>query len=1006
MDFEFIISSLENETTEQKENLIFDVCNSLLNILYKKEYSSEDKKIIQEFVTSGMYEKSIKEGIKNSRIRNILKNIDFYYGNELKQKSPEFNDFYTKENMFKIMEEVYSEILSDNNKVQNLDIDTHARVLEYFISCIVECGLGNTFDLVNLYKKRISLDEFKKSSVFNAISLGLRITNIEGDSDYKREKLKNYYNFAQIYIFDCRAADIDIDFENDKFLREFSNEQIYSLKGFATLVDIDKYKSSDLTEMFNQVNAHVSNLLKRAFETLDYKLNLEDKYALNNYFSSSFKFFKNSIKKYQNLDKIYVDEIFEYLYKIERYSLNYDGDTRFIKDIYDKDLIYDYKSLSKMAIKNSNYSQILVLWKANIDSTVIERYLESLKNAGENPYKSEVMKRYVEELIENIAVKKAFNYLDGFDFNLIKEYLDNITKRDDFNIFDEQYVCDILQLIYTNRFPYNMETELKQILEKRCHISKINIDLEKEYLLKFINNPQNQVVTDEDKMEDFVKHLGNLKLANYRILNQSLIDFVLKQSIIKNSAISNNPEKYKGLIERCLEDLGRNDLAAKINQKNYVYFIRDFISKDLDTVGKNYYKSRIYLKQSLVNDLLYHGSYEALETIFHENKHSLQDYDIDHSDYTNYYKYLMTKEKIIRDCDPEFYDMNYELMFTEIDARISEVTKMIDFLKRIEPIDTMQLVINDLKNIVLSKANKRIANEYQNLQKGKLKRKTQKSDELFRVEDLFDEIILKHHSYIHNYPKLKIEYNEDGTLKRINQILADIDSIFDTDMFALFYDDTTAKKISNDYMDVGLFYVKMLKNGNCFKPKNLPEDLRAIMNYEIQHKDTVYITAILIYQNIPRLLEQFDEIPKEKMQSLHSEINTILQRIEKIREKPKEELTYSEIAIFKGFTKINRKFSKNALTMLHETQEKIETLGIDVEPVSVKNSDNLNTKETTPPADIKGQNSANILAKSFYITTEEDRARLIRELITLGYKSQSPIESKSSDKSEQDKSFR
>ena len=87
-----------------------------------------------------------------------------------------------------------------------------------------------------------------------------------------------------------------------------------------------------------------------------------------------------------------------------------------------------------------------------------------------------------------------------------------------------------------------MTIELREILEKRCHISKIDVEYERQYISEFINDPENQVVTDENKMDEFVKHLGNLKLTNYRISSQAIIDFVLKQPFFKDSAISNNIE--------------------------------------------------------------------------------------------------------------------------------------------------------------------------------------------------------------------------------------------------------------------------------------------------------------------------------------------------------------------------------------------------------------------------------------------------------------------------------
>ena len=70
----------------------------------------------------------------------------------------------------------------------------------------------------------------------------------------------------------------------------------------------------------------------------------------------------------------------------------------------------------------------------------------------------------------------------------------------------------------------------------------------------------------------------------------------------------------------------------------------------------------------------------------------------------------------------------------------------------------------------------------------------------------------------------------------------------------------------------------------------MADDLNSIMNYEIQNKESTYIIALLISQNIPRLLAQFDKIPKEQLPGLYHEINDILKRTGEMIKKPKEEL--------------------------------------------------------------------------------------------------------------------
>lgn len=714
--------------------------------------------------------------------------------------------------------------------------------------------------------------------------------------------------------------------------------------------------STDSIEELNYINAYISELLKIKFDvSTNAILTLEDKGILENYFKN---FYQKSLENYSELNLGYINKVLDYMVKFANYGLFYEEDNVFVLELYGHRLINDLKFLLQKEDVEKEFILTLLIKCTTNQIDLVEQYLKSKEEIGEDIYKSKIMQTYIEEFI----MHTAYGYIEEQrNFEFFKKYIDEITKRPDFNIFNEQNVIDTLQLIYSHRISDERAKEIQDILEKNLHISQIDAKAEQDELIQIINSTQNKVITDEDKMDEFAKHLSNLKLANYRILNQSLIDFVLMQCAFKDSAISKNPEKYKGLIEGCLKELGRNDLPAKINPNNYVYFIRDTFSRG-NLFGKYIIDFNIiYLRQSIVNNLLYKKSNpcEAIETIYHENTHASQTYDIENSTYNDYYRYLMTKEQIIEKYNPMFYSTNYEMMFKEIDARISESRKMFKALKRVGLIDTTQLSVNDLGNPILSPFYEPLINEYKNLRSGKLKKLSYKSDETFKVEDLFDSIILEHPEFIESYPKLKAEYNEDGTLKRIDQILPDID---------------LAKEAGSRQ-----FYLKMLRNGNCFKPENLPEDLNSIMSYEIQNSKSVYIVALIISQNIPRMIDRIQEIPNERLVDLYYEINNLQKRIEEIKAKPREELTYTETAVLMGMTKVNRDYSKDTLSMLYEARAKIESLGIDLIPVSnEKHTGGAN--ESTGTAARKG---VTVLAEAYYSTGEDNRTKLMSDIIDL-----------------------
>ena len=107
-----------------------------------------------------------------------------------------------------------------------------------------------------------------------------------------------------------------------------------------------------------------------------------------------------------------------------------------------------------------------------------------------------------------------------------------------------------------------------------------------------------------------------------------------------------------------------------------------------------------------------------------------------------------------------------------------------------------------------------------------------------------------------------------------------------------------------------------------------------------------------------------------------------------------EELTYSENAIIMGLTRNNKEFSKDTLLMFYETLEEIESLGIDLTPNPVKPQNSIIKREVNTESEPVPNKNVALLAEAFYETTENDRSKLMAEIIDLGHRSQPTSENK------------
>ena len=70
------------------------------------------------------------------------------------------------------------------------------------------------------------------------------------------------------------------------------------------------------------------------------------------------------------------------------------------------------------------------------------------KNESKKLYDKTFMRAYLERYIFGIIKKEQ---IPEIAHGLIKKYLKDILSKPDFNIFDEQSVSDIMQLIYSER---------------------------------------------------------------------------------------------------------------------------------------------------------------------------------------------------------------------------------------------------------------------------------------------------------------------------------------------------------------------------------------------------------------------------------------------------------------------------------------------------------------------------------------------------------------------------
>ena len=378
MDFDYILRRIENISDDEKRRrIILEVNISFLNILYRPGYNEEQLKILREYVTKGMYEKSIAEGITDPNIRKVILAIRSLYCSGIASEIYGLDIIYEEKNMFETLLSHFSRVLLNKRNFQRLDVKNHDLMLKDLLKDVIYCGLGDTFKYVNLLRERMSLEEFEHSATFNILSINLGEIAYVNDDKLKKVILDNYYQFAKEYIADSVKNNNEIDFENNIFFKNFPKEQRDKLKGYYISINLRDNSFPNSIDDLNCANAYVSDLLEKAYN--DYPLTIEDKNIIARYFDFFIGFYDDTMTNYSKLEPSYVNKTLEYMIKISIFGLDDYYDTRFITSLYEGNLIEDLVEQVEKTDASEEYPLIFLIRVTTDEVDLVKRYLNSLE---------------------------------------------------------------------------------------------------------------------------------------------------------------------------------------------------------------------------------------------------------------------------------------------------------------------------------------------------------------------------------------------------------------------------------------------------------------------------------------------------------------------------------------------------------------------------------------------------------------------------------------------------
>lgn len=455
----------------------------------------------------------------------------------------------------------------------------------------------------------------------------------------------------------------------------------------------------------DELSGMIRVILDTCFERNDYFLSDMDKKCLKSFREKIFDIGIENIEELQQFSKV-----LKIIIKIRSFSIK--GriqDTKFIDELFPISYIINkleehieklYLSKEKLDVQHiKNLDDIMALLiNANPNITpTIEKTIQLLEDSNVDVSNAKFMEVFIQRFTEGRFMIQDEN--SDKRFNLACKYIDLSTQQKEFNLFNNQGVSDLLQI--TKRVPEEKSKKILDIINQNLGLININIDEVNERVRQFITTNYNNVITNREKFDEFLKDVQTIKLCQNSDFDSEILKMILMQFITDNSVVSQNKREYFELLQRIIEEFSENDLK-KYKIPSCCFFRCDYAQRN--SAGQMIPSFFInILNTKSVEFLLESKDLEVLEHIYHENAHQIQYLDLNllQNFNRNDLRVLQLKEEIIKKYNPEYYIANYNMMFQEIEARERGAIKLLELLESLN-INNFENLKEELKNKINS----------------------------------------------------------------------------------------------------------------------------------------------------------------------------------------------------------------------------------------------------------------------------------------------------------------
>lgn len=355
--------------------------------------------------------------------------------------------------------------------------------------------------------------------------------------------------------------------------------------------------------------------------------------------------------------------------------------------LYNDDIVSVRPDLFEILVNRFRNESNGIDWNFLTSSKISTNYIIESLNKIKDGTASNAINILTLNSLENFLMEQILNdKVEGNIPDIINWYADYIIEDTSKPLISNSFIVLIDQISHANREDSDSYSSIRDKIDKYRDGLKdkagYNVSLDKYDFSKDMFDISKYAMTQD--VSDLLNDLLSYR-EQYGILPEDACDFLIKHKIHDNNDVAGQINyMYNDLFYRAYEDRARHELIRR-GYPEFVTVCRETSDGIYGSEGDE--SKSIEFNQTEVANLSF-KDVSSIDTMFHEIKHVEQDDKYGKLEIKTASDYRIAKERMIIDVNEEIYNINYNVMKCETEARLFGMMDQFLYLRKLGFINT------------------------------------------------------------------------------------------------------------------------------------------------------------------------------------------------------------------------------------------------------------------------------------------------------------------------------